>query len=1808
MISQGLIFLAFRSDPQSFPTSENISCGCLFDIVVTPPVRRPCIPVMISLFRRDTVWPPCRLGSHNWTRGFRFGEALHPGPDSDRALCRSLTLSLVNPTTVYQKEDDLLDLDADILCLAETAATRTVQIAFNQAIRTTSYRTFWSAPVPDKITRSDPTLGHTLRGDNLGTAIMTRLPSRITRHTFPPAVWDTCRLNSVVVSTGVMDILIVSTYFQTGKSAEAKIVNNQLLQDILLHVLPIDLPFIIAGDFNMDVRKLDAYTTFSQLGCHEMFDFNRRAFGFELPPTCKGATRFDSMIVHPYLTKYIQRIDIGPEHQFADHRVVQVQLSIPTTTSDNFTWYVPKSWTLFPVQHDIFEEQYSKARISSHFHTNRDPVQQLIQWSSCVEKAVDRTLCQQQAKDPFVYSQSSLPKNFRGRCKSPKPLRLLPSRAPRKDSTGLYEPPIEVTSVKSRQKVRQVRRLRCLERLYRKYRLEDFPCDHWQFLPSYPDLILAWQAIRRANGYGHSWVHWLLQFDAITCVTVDLPSFDLLYCVRQITQYDADLYCTQEAKLRRQSMKHGLELDIQHRSGSEYYKRLKANEVRVLPGFPVHTCAQATIRRTSKGPVTLLIHQPVQFRLFAAARFGTATLRIMEQHDNHLSCQVLQGVVPSHGELIQEVYAFEVAEMAGPFAEYWSQYWSRDTSMEEETDHPWTSLLQSLCDRIPPCAPLQVTWDDPGILANTNRRLKPFKAVGVDGWRAEELQSLPHAAVVDLAKVLGTLWPRGLSTHQLIARVILLAKRNPPTAITDGRPITILGYVSRLTSKLIADQLLRHWASAWPSAISGGLPLRGVQDITFQQQFQIESAKKRSLPWRGFTLDLVKAFNLLPRRVLYHLFVYHGAPPDSVRFWFINLKKMTRRLQVNKAVGPTITMTTGVPEGDSLSVCAMLVVSSAFYWTLQSPSVYPYAYADNWSYLTTSQRDNIVAFRKIQHLVEALRMQIDFAKSWAWGATTDAREEWKQFLQTESPQLNQVSILNSTKDLGCMTHYTNHITLGHLKTKITSAIQRCKRIRFFRTDILQKARFIQTAVWPHAFFGAEHQVVGEKHFRTLRREAATALIGPESQISSWLGVHAFSPQLQDPLLYVISTALTFLRRLFHSNPSLAQDYLQAVINHTGPAVGPAGALARYLTLVGWSLTADGRLTLDGYLSVSIRHDALKQIRQTLRQAWTYYLHRQICHRKGVPSIPFDFKILSRVLRSMSRTDIRQVAYNLTAGYQVGAVKALWTSTENPNCSFCGQPDTHEHQQLHCPAFQHVRQHHPQAISYLTSSPHKLWMPLPVSFPDIATLRQLFTYRGHSTEHTSIFLQNNVLFFYTDGSADTPLQTETRRAAWSVVQFRPDSDTTPFLTIKIQHVQGTQSIARAELAAIAWIVQHVSNHQWPHQVIITTDSQYAINAIQQVTQPTGTPPWHHLANADLLNIIAESWVPSQFLLRKVRSHQTIEDLPPGPERDDALGNFWADHAAVRARLTDHEVVDNLVQRATIWHEDQYRQTKCILKYLADLNRSHVQAKQREPHLHGAHSHHDDSSDWNTLLRLRESYTVSPPFQVFQPDIHPAFLTACVWGKQYADLVLQFCAALKWPQSDIDHTDPHLLAGITWHELALAFIVNTGIQFPTWLRLADNQRAQPFHWQDARVLALPIPKRSLRAQAEAFRTIVLYLQGYTSTPLLPHYSKQGSRSLAQIGWGRQYTGGFPLRPELPNSPAVQKTLLQYTTDLHCKPPYHPDGLVPMGHVAPIFTTDVAAPLTFHQAFLYRRNLRKVWNKHGDLSSVPIPAAPN
>ena len=61
-------------------------------------------------------------------------------------------------------------------------------------------------------------------------------------------------------------------------------------------------------------------------------------------------------------------------------------------------------------------------------------------------------------------------------------------------------------------------------------------------------------------------------------------------------------------------------------------------------------------------------------------------------------------------------------------------------------------------------------------------------------------------------------------------------------------------------------------------------------------------------------------------------------------------------------------------------------------------------------------------------------------------------------------------------------------------------------------------------------------------------------------------------------------------------------------------------------------------------------------------------------------------------------------------------------------------------------------------------------------------------------------------------------------------------------------------------------------------------------------------------------------------------------------------------------------------------------------------------------------------------------------------------------------------------------------------------------------------------------------NLREQADAIRIIIQYLQGFCSTKLYPKFHKTASSSLVQVGWGRTYTGGFPLRPQFINTQMI------------------------------------------------------------------------
>ena len=147
------------------------------------------------------------------------------------------------------------------------------------------------------------------------------------------------------------------------------------------------------------------------------------------------------------------------------------------------------------------------------------------------------------------------------------------------------------------------------------------------------------------------------------------------------------------------------------------------------------------------------------------------------------------------------------------------------------------------------------------------KSIKSKTATGVCGWTADELKGLPDNTLLDLIEVFRRYTKDGFPQWFMQARVIPLAKKPQATDPKFSRPITILSLLYRLWSRVVTRQILQNWTDKLPVSITGFLPGRSPGKLLYELQFRLESIYqgKSSQQLGGVTLDLVKAFNLLPR-------------------------------------------------------------------------------------------------------------------------------------------------------------------------------------------------------------------------------------------------------------------------------------------------------------------------------------------------------------------------------------------------------------------------------------------------------------------------------------------------------------------------------------------------------------------------------------------------------------------------------------------------------------------------------------------------------------------------------------------------------------------------------------------------------------------------------------------------------------------------------------------------------------------------------------------------------------------------------
>ena len=1240
------------------------------------------------------------MSRFDYLLGTRVGEAGHPGPNEGNVpfddysdnFGDQIRFAVVNPTAVYRKCDEILSIDAQCYCLAETSATEAIQKMMTHEFRQKGFRPFWSNAVGSRqLFEFDRP---TYRGESSGTCCLTSLPSRDSSVSFPEDLIASCRVSTCIVRMGTLDVQVVSVYGLPGSTPDARKANDYILASLYEFVYTSRIPPILGGDFNIRPEKLDAWECFESLGYMDAFSFCERKWGYELPPTCNQKTRHDTLLIPRILHEYITKVDVLQDMSFDKHCPLVVSFRLCTEKPSTFKWKMPCSWKDLNVPAFMVQGEYEKMAIKNSLRDQIDDADNSFEnlislWSATCEKAVDKAVHEHHKIDPHNQPLKGLLGKHKGRCVDRECIEVQYQNPCRFANDGGYNPQHDAFTVKSKMKIRQVRRI---QSLYRSMKIFYSQRTGVPSYDQYRQWRSEWDCIRKAQGYGKSWERWIVGFEPVPFIPENLPDLEILFNVLQVTQVDCEHMCNQEHIARQQAFSLRLKFDRSDNYAKNTYKILKPNALPPVSSVETTVSSKAVLLRSSRGVINIKLMKLIDLHKDREIKFGNSVCELIEQKGLCVRLKHTFGYIPNEGYITQSTFAMTPHEVGEAFSDFWSPFWNRDSVEDNIDDTSWENF-HSILDQIPECDEMTIELNNPTRWYDTVHRLKKNKASGYDGWRAEDLQLLPRLAIQHLCEICQHLWHDGFNSRYMQARTILLAKIAGARHMGHCRPITILGQIYRLVTKIMADQILSVWAKRLPTDNSGGIPGRGSRLLMYRHQARIEDAIISGHSVGGFVLDLIKAYNCIPRRPLAYMMRHMGVPLVVVRFWMKSLHHLTRRVQIGQNLGTVAPSSCGIPEGDALSVCGMICVAYHYhqYLTLSLNQIRVGIYADNWGWLTMSQKQNFLALQKTLQFVHSIRMTIDFEKSWAWATGRDFRKSLSNLELLFPDGKTTIHIVEDAKELGVRVKYNKKIQLGPIKDRFESGRKSMFKIHWIPTTSGMKASLVY-AVWQKIFYGLEGIGIGQSHFDKLRRAATTALIGNHKQASSWLACCFLHSKILDPQFFALCEMLCLFRQLYTFEPEdatsifmTAVDYIEAPPKQSW---GPGSAMAVYLNRCGLKLDYEGNIEGRHYQTINITNASCPDIKRFLETQWQYFVHSQVEHRKGIPDTYFFHRdLMVKILHQFNESDLNGLFLNITGGFQSGAAKSMCYQDVDECCPFCQEPDTKEHRLLYCKNYQ-----------------------------------------------------------------------------------------------------------------------------------------------------------------------------------------------------------------------------------------------------------------------------------------------------------------------------------------------------------------------------------------------------------------------------------------------------------------------------------------------------------------------------------------
>lgn len=1260
----------------------------------------------------------------------RVGEAKTPGPE--------FAIGTFNSCGLLNKGGYLAELKPGVYGATETHLTRGGQQRIHSELQ---HNVPGARIVHGHEVRSLSNKLGAIGGRSSGVALISHAPIRGLPSQWDDCLWKSSRIQAAAVFANPIWLKIGVCYgYATDPNNQETIQATDKLLEQLTQRIVYDAqgPRAIVGDFNNAKLPFQQILKWKQAGFIDLQSYAYSAWGQEIKPTSRHRTTIDHVWVSKELLPFLQRVEVE-DTLFPDHAMVTGYFDGFQKFNAISVWPKP-----VPLPWESLSEELEDAAVRSSplKATNSQEVYESIMHR--LEDSVDSALRQQGSHGLLPQQRGRATRLAPVTCHHP----VVPLRRSRK-----HEVQVEFMG-ENFNHVQWCRQVRRLQSLHQSFRRPTTPAKQHE-------REMQWQAIKSAKGFqGGFAAAWMRRSVVLPGNPVVIP--------RKLPHGDlvANIFHTMVAQFQL------LEKELTRARWNSAKQRRKDDpnvifqDVARQKSMPVQTLIRSKIAEVTaiNDDHLKITYSPQVFNVDEPV-WGSNGMLSVASHTPGMITLLSKQEIDVEDILWQEEWTGDTHQIGEEFLTLWTKMWNKHDDLPI---HHWD---QPIMDMLKQSEPVEATMPLPPITSAswtaTARSKKPTTATGPDGVSRLDIIRMPGCLKQELVDLFNDIeadqcaWPPSL----MMGSITAIEKRSCSKAPQDYRPITVLTYAYRTWASQRARECLRWLHRFCPDHLVGNRPTMATQDVWWQISLQIEDAVYGNTDLAGITTDIQKAFNHLPRPLVQALALHYGLPPQFVATWHAALHQLQRFFVIGGEATRAVSGETGYPEGDPLSVVAMLLINLGMHtWVTQRvPSAKVYSFVDNWEATSDSAADIPKVLEAFRSFVQLTDLALDEAKTYVWALTPQSRKFLKQ---------QGLSLSLPEKDLGGHMNYSRRNTIYSIKKRIQDHGEMWHWLARSQAPEEQKLKVLATVAWPRCLHSIAGTFIGQEHFAKLRSAAMSALGWSKKGANPLVQLGLRDKPRADPCYWALKETILSMRKQ-GKKPGVFDVIDRVVaISPLKYQQGPASAFLQRLHMIGWSWNMQGLILDHEQFEWHIQHIPIKALLDRLEHAWFRYVASQVCDRDafaGICEVDVQATFQRFSKHPVDHQGLLRVALNGTFYTRDKLIHTgRITSVE---CQWCGMPDSIQHRTWECQGFQTCREVSqetvPDELDQVPCFKLKGWCIEPASYKQ---LRRALCSQPDRSQQFDLYqpTSQEVQHLLTDGSTDRPTHPQTRLSTWAVV--------------------------------------------------------------------------------------------------------------------------------------------------------------------------------------------------------------------------------------------------------------------------------------------------------------------------------------------------------------------------------------------------------------------------------------------------------